>query len=312
MKKIKIGENSWFIGSEFIVGKEFTIGKNCTIRTDRFFAGDYVSVGDNNDFLVEDSFELRSNGHIGNHNSFTARRITFGEYLFLDSNVKVGFGGCFNYDSILEVGDGVMLCSCNLNPNYKIKIGNGVGIGYHTYIWTHGSYLPILDGFPAQFGPVTIGNNVWLPAMTIVLPNVVIGDNVVVATNSVVNKNLPAGCLAGGSPAKVIREKCYPICDKEKNIKKIEEIVEEYGFLSAYKRLKVEIVFDKEQMLLVVNGRTFDLKKMIVDGKLDDVQEDCRDFLRRRGVKFFTGLPFKSIIPDKYRLLMGEEGIDEN
>jgi acetyltransferase-like isoleucine patch superfamily enzyme len=305
MKKTKIGDNSWFIGNEFTTGKNFKVGANCTIRADQFFAGDYVSIGDNNNFLVEDFFEIYSNGHIGNNNSFTARCITFGDYLYLDSNVKVGLGGCFNYDSTLEVGSGVMLCSwVKLNPNYKIKIGNGVGIGEYVDIWTHGSYPPVLEGFPSQFGPVTIGNDVWLPTKTIVMPNVVIGDNVVVAANSVVTKSLPSGCLAGGSPAKVIRNNCFPCKNKEKNIVKIEEIITEYNFLTAYKKIKVEIGFDKEHMLLVVNGRIFDLNTMKVDGELDEVQEDCRDFLRRQGIKFFTGLPFKSILPKGFKDLL--------
>jgi len=44
-------------------------------------------------------------------------------------------------------------------------------------IWTHGAWLDILKGFPADFGPVKIGNDVWLPARSIVLPNVTIGNN---------------------------------------------------------------------------------------------------------------------------------------
>jgi hypothetical protein len=37
--------------------------------------------------------------------------------------------------------------------------------------------------------------------------------------------------------------------------------------------------------------------QMIAEGKIDDVVEDLRDYLRRRGIKLFTGVPFKSITP---------------
>jgi acetyltransferase-like isoleucine patch superfamily enzyme len=55
-----------------------------------------------------------------------------------------------------------------------------VGIGAEVMIWTHGAWLDTLQGFPAEFGPVKIGNNVWLPARSVVLPNVTIGDNTVI------------------------------------------------------------------------------------------------------------------------------------
>ena len=73
-------------------------------------------------------------------------------------------------------------------------------------IWTHGAWLDITQGIPADLGPVHIGRNVWLPARSIVLPNVCIGDNVVIGINSIINRDLPDGCFAAGSPCKVIKE----------------------------------------------------------------------------------------------------------
>lgn len=53
--------------------------------------------------------------------------------------------------------------------------------------------------------PIGIGDNVWLGAGVIVCPGVRIGADTVVAAGSVVTKDLPAGVLAAGSPARVIR-----------------------------------------------------------------------------------------------------------
>jgi len=53
--------------------------------------------------------------------------------------------------------------------------------------------------------PITIGDNVWLGGGVIVLPGVTIGDDTVVGAGSVVTKDLPAGVLALGNPARVIR-----------------------------------------------------------------------------------------------------------
>ncbi len=54
--------------------------------------------------------------------------------------------------------------------------------------------------------PITIGDNVWLGGGVIVCPGVTIGANTVVGAGSVVTKDLPAGVLALGNPARVVRE----------------------------------------------------------------------------------------------------------
>ncbi len=53
--------------------------------------------------------------------------------------------------------------------------------------------------------PITLGDNVWLGAGAIVCPGVTIGDDTVVGAGSVVVKDLPAGVVAVGNPARVIR-----------------------------------------------------------------------------------------------------------
>lgn len=64
---------------------------------------------------------------------------------------------------------------------------------------------PRRDGW--EFGkPITIADNVWLGAGAIVCPGVSIGEDTVVGAGAVVTKDLPAGVVAGGVPARVIRE----------------------------------------------------------------------------------------------------------
>jgi len=309
MQKIAIGENSWFIGEEIRIGQHVTIGKNTTIRASLCILEDYSRIGENNSILVEGTFHLGNNGFIGNFNNFTAREILFGDYLFLDSNVMIGHGGRFSYDSFLKVGKGVMICAwVKLNTNYSITIGDDVGIGEYVDVWTHGSYPAVLNGFPAEFGPVEIGSHVWLPAKSTVLANIKIGNNVVIGVNSLINKNLPDGCFAAGMPVKIIRENVYPNRDPKVNAEKISDIFAEYAKLAHYKGIHAELTYDETSEVIYCNGMGFDTKNMTVQGKLDDVQEDFRDFLRRRGVKFFTGLPFSSIMPAGYKKLLSFEG----
>ncbi|MFX4286825.1 sugar O-acetyltransferase [Janibacter sp. G349] len=54
--------------------------------------------------------------------------------------------------------------------------------------------------------PITIGDNVWLGGGVIVCPGVTIGDDSVIGAGAVVTRDIPAGVVAVGNPARVVRE----------------------------------------------------------------------------------------------------------
>ncbi|MCB1096470.1 MAG: acyltransferase [Verrucomicrobiae bacterium] len=58
---------------------------------------------------------------------------------------------------------------------------------------------------PMTNRPVTIGNDVWIGANSVVLPGVTIGDGAVIGAGSVVTKDVSAGTIAAGVPAAFIR-----------------------------------------------------------------------------------------------------------
>lgn len=57
-----------------------------------------------------------------------------------------------------------------------------------------------------SLGAIVLGKNVWIAQDVKIMPGVTIGDNAVIASGSLVNKDIPANVLAGGVPAKVIRQ----------------------------------------------------------------------------------------------------------
>jgi maltose O-acetyltransferase len=88
-----------------------------------------------------------------------------------------------------------------------ITIGDDAQIGPHVQLLTPTHPVepgPRRDKWESA-QPITIGDNVWLGGGVIVLPGVTIGDDTVVGAGSVVTKDLPAGVLALGNPARVIR-----------------------------------------------------------------------------------------------------------
>lgn len=54
--------------------------------------------------------------------------------------------------------------------------------------------------------PVTVGVDVWIGAGAILCPGVTVGDGSIIAAGAVVAKDVPAGVMAAGVPARVVRE----------------------------------------------------------------------------------------------------------
>jgi maltose O-acetyltransferase len=88
-----------------------------------------------------------------------------------------------------------------------ITIGDDVQIGPNVQLLTPTHPIepgPRRDKWEAA-EPITIGDNVWLGGGVIVCPGVTIGADTVVGAGSVVTRDLPAGVVAVGNPARVLR-----------------------------------------------------------------------------------------------------------
>lgn len=87
---------------------------------------------------------------------------------------------------------------------WHITIGNNVTLAPRVHILAHDTSTKMFLGY-TRVSNVTIGDNVFIGAGTIVLPGVSIGNNVVIGAGSVVSRDIPDGCVALGNPAKVVK-----------------------------------------------------------------------------------------------------------
>lgn len=110
-----------------------------------------------------------------------------------------------------HIGDNVMIQPWKL-PLYSelIGIGNNVRIASNVTFCTHDvvykmlNYLENSDQYQEMIGCIEIGDNVFIGANSTILYNVKIGNNVIVASGSVVSKDLEEGFVYGGVPARKI------------------------------------------------------------------------------------------------------------
>lgn len=104
-------------------------------------------------------------------------------------------GAGINYDCFLDLGA-------------ETTLGRNCGLGYQVMLLT--SSHEIGDGGrrvgKAIAKPITIGEGAWLGARVVVMPGVTIGAGCVVATGSLVTRDLAPHGLYAGSPARRIRD----------------------------------------------------------------------------------------------------------
>lgn len=116
-------------------------------------------------------------------------KITCGINVRIGDNVHIAASDC------VEIGDECLFAS-------KIFISDTS----HGSYGENGSSPDIPPNVrPLVACPVHIGKNVWLGENVVVLAGVSIGDGCIVGANATVTKSLPAGSIAVGSPAKVVK-----------------------------------------------------------------------------------------------------------
>lgn len=102
---------------------------------------------------------------------------------------------------------------CSMNPytviRGRVELGDAVRIGAHTSLlgFNHTISDPDVEVHrqPLTSRGIRIGNDVWIGSHVVILDGVQVGDRAVVAAGAVVTKDVPAGAVVGGNPAKILK-----------------------------------------------------------------------------------------------------------
>ena len=106
-----------------------------------------------------------------------------------------------------KLGKNVFInAGCQFQDQGGITIGDGTLVGPKTVIATLNHHQNPTKRANLMPKPVKIGCNVWIGANVTILPGVTIGDGAIIAAGAVVNRDVKANTIAGGVPAKYIKD----------------------------------------------------------------------------------------------------------
>ena len=106
--------------------------------------------------------------------------------------------------AVLDLGkDSFINSDCKIRCHSHIRIGNDCAISHDfTIMDSDAHYLNDSNNTKE----IIIEDHVWIGTRVIVMSGVTIGKGAVIAAGAVVTKDIPNGCLAGGVPAKILKQ----------------------------------------------------------------------------------------------------------
>ena len=133
-------------------------------------------------FIKDVNGAERFEDHVTHHYPFLGDKLIIGKFCAIAKGIEFVMNGANH-----------RMCSVTTYPF------NIMGGGWE-------QFTPALEDLPLK-GDTVIGNDVWIGQNVTVMPGVHIGDGAIIAANSVVAKDVPAYCIAGGNPCKIIKKR---------------------------------------------------------------------------------------------------------
>ena len=264
--------------------------KNIRIIANEIKIGKSVTFGEDISILIKGKFQIGDFSRLGDNTTIRGNNIIIGQHLFNSSGLRIGGGGRQHPNANFIIGDRCTIHNNFINVCEPVEIGDDVGLSPDVSILTHGYWLSVLEGFPASFSGVKIGNGVIVGYRSLIMMGVSITDFTVIGANSVVTKNINKKGIYAGSPAKYIRN--IIALKHDEKIEKLKGIIKNYLKIAAYHGLKPTIKI--KYPVVHVNDFNFNVETFEYMGEESIESDDLRDYIRKWGIRIYTNRGFKS------------------
>lgn len=320
----KLGSSARIVAHDLRIEEGVRIGERTNLTGGRIHLAAGSEVAGDVEVTAIEELSLGPQSILGPGLRATGRHLRFGAYFWSTRRVVIGGGGSQGPDSNLAVGDHTSFFDgAYVNLSESVTIGHGCALSADAVVLTHGCWQPVLEGYPYRFAPVTIEDDVVVYVKGVVLPGVTLGRGTTVAAGSVVGTDTPPYSLVGGIPARVLKTDVRRSLGSREREALVLDVLSRYARTLDWKGARVlaepdasspeiELEYGGERisvrfetgppLRVIVSGEppaplSFDLEAMTASGAGGPIGEDVRDFLRRSGIRIFTGRPFRALAP---------------
>jgi len=299
---VVLGEGSLVAAPQVVIESGVEIGSRATIN-----CAEIVAIGESSQFGAD--LELQ------------CRRAFLGAGIWAGRSIRFGGGGHRDPWAVLTVGDLAFVGDeAFVNVCRPVLIGREVFLTMRSLIVTHNVGHSLLEGFENRFAPVVLEDRSQIGLGAVIYAGCRIGAEAIVASNSYVTSDIPAGAFAIGVPAKVTGSSSHKV-SRARQTDLARRMIDDLHELLASRGHEVSAIDDGEDRGFEVGGvrvafapsfsearppsvvLTFELHGQPSEGVVvldllarevhgsggGEVLESVREFCRKRGIRFEPG-----------------------
>jgi acetyltransferase-like isoleucine patch superfamily enzyme len=300
------------------IGEGVDLGEGSLVVAPRVVIGDGVKLGPHAAVVCEEVVAIGELSQFGPDLELRCRRAFLGAGIWGGRSVRFGGGGHRDPWATLTVGDLAFVGDeAFVNVCRPVLIGREVFLTMRSLIVTHNIGHSILEGFENRFAPVVLEDRSQVGLGAVLYAGARVGRESIVASNSYVVGEIPAGSFAIGVPAKATGSSSHKLSDSRQRdlarrfVDDLHELlalrghavsaIEEDGF--EVERTRVVFVpsyrggVDGPAVVLALEVRgdvpdgvaVIDLLGRRLHGTGGVVLDSVREFCRKRGIKLEPG-----------------------
>ena len=300
------------------IGDGVDLGEGSLVVAPRIVIEDGVRLGPRATIVCEEVVAIGELSQFGSDLELRCRRAFLGAGIWGGRSVRFGGGGHRDPWATLTIGDLAFVGDeAFVNVCRPVLIGREVFLTMRSIIVTHNIGHSVLEGFENRFAPVVLEDRSQVGLGAVLYAGARVGAEAIVASNSYVVGDIPAGAFAIGVPAKATGSSSHKLSDSRRAdlarrmIDDLHELlvlrghdasaIEDDGFEIEGTRVTFTESFrggvDAPAVVLALDVRgdvpegvaVIDLLGRRVHGSGGAVLDSVREFCRKRGIKLEPG-----------------------
>ena len=199
------------------IGDGVDLGEGSLVVAPRIVIEDGVRLGPRATIVCEEVVAIGELSQFGSDLELRCRRAFLGAGIWGGRSVRFGGGGHRDPWATLAIGDLAFVGDeAFVNVCRPVLIGREVFLTMRSIIVTHNIGHSVLEGFENRFAPVVLEDRSQVGLGAVLYAGARVGAEAIVASNSYVVGDIPAGAFAIGVPAKATGSSSHKLSDSRR------------------------------------------------------------------------------------------------